>query len=155
MLLGVSLALSEMPLEIIAQNNLNERIRERGGEREVEFLFRDAPRLMPVWHKGCLDVVTWGNRRGESRTLPCTGWTQLATVESGGWAAFQTKLVIIPASLGLDKKVWFRIHQGVRGLLVKDEFGVPRVYIICEPSTHYYQVMTRSRWMPALVGELI
>jgi hypothetical protein len=38
----------------------------------------------------------------------------------------------------------------VRGLLVWDEFGVSRVYVVCEP-----QVMTRSRWMPALVGELI
>jgi hypothetical protein len=155
MLSGVSLALSEVPLEIIAQNNLAKRIRERGGEREVEFLFRDAPRLLPVWCEGRLHVVTWGNRRGESRILPYTCWTHLATVESSGWAAFQTKAVIIPASLGLDKKVWFRIHQGVRGLLAKDERGVPRVYVVCEPSTRYYQVMTRSRWMPALVGELI
>jgi hypothetical protein len=58
-LLARSPPLSEMPLEVIMENNLAERIRERGGEREVEFLFRDAPRLLPVW-------------------------TQLATVEYGG-----------------------------------------------------------------------
>jgi hypothetical protein len=155
MLSGVSLALSEIPLEIITQNNLEPRIRERGGEHEVEFLFRDAPRLLPVWHDGRLDLVTWGNGRGESRGLPCTGWTQLATVESGGWAAFRTQSVFIPASLGLANKVWFRIRLGIRGLMVQDECGVSRVYVICEPSTHYYKVMTRSVWMPSLVGELI
>ncbi|HEY7159567.1 MAG TPA: hypothetical protein VH575_36810 [Gemmataceae bacterium] len=140
--------MSEIPLELITQNNLEQRIRERGGEKEVEFLFRDTPRLLPVWIEGRLRVATWGNNRGESRALPCSGWTQRETVESGGWAAFQTKTVIIPASLGLEKKVWFRIHQGERGLLVEDDRGTPRVYVICEPSTHYYQVKTRSRWMP-------
>jgi hypothetical protein len=38
---------------------------------------------------------------------------------------------------------------------VRDERGVPAVYVLVEPATHYYQVMTRSGWMPSLVGELI
>jgi hypothetical protein len=73
MLSGVSLALSDVPLELIAQNNLESRIRECGGEREVEFLFRDSPRFLPVWSEGRLQLVTWGNGRGESKMLPCTG----------------------------------------------------------------------------------
>jgi hypothetical protein len=35
------------------------------------------------------------------------------------------------------------------------EQGRPVVYPIVEPATHYYEVMTRSEWMPVLVGELI
>jgi hypothetical protein len=63
--------------------------------------------------------------------------------------------VVIPATVGLDKGVWYRIRQGIRGLAVLDERGCPRVYVLCEPSTHYYQVMTRgSRWMPTLIDEL-
>jgi hypothetical protein len=35
---------------------------------------------------------------------------------------------------------------------VPDEGGRPRVYVVREPSSRYYQVMTRgSRWMPALI----
>jgi hypothetical protein len=30
------------------------------------------------------------------------------------------------------------------------------VYVVCEPASHYYQIMTRrSRWMPVLIGERI
>jgi hypothetical protein len=43
----------------------------------------------------------------------------------------------------------------MRGLLVTDEAGVERVYIICEASTYCYRVMTRSNWMLVLIGERI
>jgi hypothetical protein len=38
----------------------------------------------PVWHHGQLQVFRWGNRRSEIPRLPCTAWTQIGTVESGG-----------------------------------------------------------------------
>jgi hypothetical protein len=79
----------------------------------------------------------------------------MATLESGFWAECGAELVEVPASLGLDGGVWYAIRQGVRGVLVCDENGVPRAYLLCEPASHYYAVMTRSAWMPALVGERI
>jgi hypothetical protein len=63
--------------------------------------------------------------------------------------------VVIPANMGLDSGVWFRIRQCVRGVAVQDEQGAPVVYDLCEPASHYYQVMTRCEWMPVLVGERI
>jgi hypothetical protein len=152
---GVALALSELPLELIAQHGLERRVHDRGGEREVQFLFREAERLLPVWHDGRLEVVRWGNRRGESRRLPLTGWTWRATVEAGGWIGRDVCPVVIPATLGLDKGVWYRIRQGVHGLLAPDEHGLARAYVICEPASHYYQIMTRSAWMPMLLDERI
>ena len=41
----------------------------------------------------------------------------------------------------------------MRGLLVRDEAKVARVYLICELSSYPYRVMTRSEWMPVLIGE--
>jgi hypothetical protein len=153
---GVALALSELPLELIEQHALARRIHDRGGEREAQFLFADAERLLPVWRNGRLQILRWGNRRGESRRLPCTAWTRLGTVEGGGWGDRPVEPVVIPATMGLDGGVWYRIRQGIRGLLVPDERGRPRVYVVCEPASRYYQVMTRgSRWMPRLVEELI
>ncbi len=156
MLAGTALALSELPLELIARHDLERRVCDRGGEREVQFLFAEGERLLPVWRAGRLEILCWGNRRGENPALPCTAWTQIDTVENGGWGEHGIELVVIPASMGLDRGVWYRIRQGMRGLLVHDEAGRPRVYVVCEPASHYYQIMTRgSRWMPALIGERI
>ena len=51
--------------------------------------------------------------------------------------------------------MWYRIREGIRCLVVRDEERLPRVYVLCEPASHYYQVMTRSEWMPCLIGERI
>ena len=156
MLSGTALALSELPMELMVHHGLGRRIHDRGGEREVQFLFADAERVLPVWRNGRLEILRWGHRRGESARLPCTAWTQIDTVQGGGWGERGVEPVIIPATMGLDKGVWYRIRQGIRGLVVPDERGSPRVYVICEPSSHYYQIMTRgSRWMPALIDERI
>jgi hypothetical protein len=51
--------------------------------------------------------------------------------------------------------VWFLVEQGVRGLLVPDERGIAVVYMVCQPASHYYQIMTRSRRMPVLIDQRI
>jgi hypothetical protein len=151
MLTGIALAKSELPLEVIDTYGLSRRVCERGGEPEVQFLFEDKERVLPVWLDGRLRLLRWGTRRGESRCLPLTGWTRQATVEAGSWAGAES--VVIPATLGLEQGVWYRIRQGVRGLVAADEAGQERVYVLCEPASHYYRVMTRSAWMPVLVGD--
>jgi hypothetical protein len=152
---GVAVAYSVLPVELIEQHGLRRRVHDRGGEPEVQFLLSDADRLLPVCLDGRPQVVRWGNRRGQSRALPCTAWTWLATLEAGSWSALGAEEVTIPATLGFDRGIWFRIREGVRGVTVRDEEGRPVVYVVCEPASHYYQVMTRSPWMPALVGERI
>jgi len=61
--------------------------------------------------------------------------------------------VVIPAKLGLEKGTWFPILVGIRGLLVEDEEGRPVVYMVCEPSTHYFRIMTGCDRMPVLVDQ--
>jgi hypothetical protein len=114
MLSGIALALSELPSEPTARHNLTRRIYDRGDEREVQFVFVDGERLLPVWRNGQLLVLCWGNRRGESPRWPCTAWTRIGTVESGGWGDRAIERVVIPATMGLDKGVWYRIRQGIR-----------------------------------------
>lgn len=82
MFAGVALALSELPVELIERHRLERRICDRGGEREVQFLFADAERVLPVWINGQLKVLRWGNRRARVRayghhgaiSLWCGGW---------------------------------------------------------------------------------
>jgi hypothetical protein len=152
---GVALAWSELPLELIEHHDLARRAVDRGGEREVQFLWSDAERLVPVWHGDALKLVTWGNRRGESRVLPCTGWTWQESVGGRRWEYHCPEAVDIPATMLRDGVVWYCVRQGVRGLLVRDEQGVERVFGIAEPASYYYRIMTKGRWMPVLIGERI
>jgi hypothetical protein len=151
---GVSVAYSLLPLELIEQRNLARRVVSRGGEREIQFLWNDHERLLPIWYDGNLKLVTWGAKRGESR-LPCTGWTWQETIEVGKWGRFRPEMVEIPATLLLDGQLWYSVRQCFRGVLVRDEQGRERVYGICEPGSYYYRIMCRGRWMPVLVGERI
>jgi len=66
--------------------------------------------LLPVRRDGRLEFLRWGNRRGESARLPCTAWTQTDTVEGGGWGESGIEPVLIPASMGLDKGIWYPIR---------------------------------------------
>src|SRR5262249_25625002 len=109
---------------------------------------------------GCSCVCMWSVYQVLLRSLPLrfspwTGWTWQTSIEEGLWANWGAEPVDIPAALGHDGGVWYRIRQGIRGVLVHDEQGEPVAYLICEPASHYYAVMTRSRRMPVLLGERI
>ncbi|HEV3165986.1 MAG TPA: hypothetical protein VGZ22_18295 [Isosphaeraceae bacterium] len=155
MCIAIALARSEFPTELIRRHGLERRVHDRGGEEEVHFLYRDHVPRLPVWRDGRLQVVRWGNGRGHSRFLPPTGWEWVATLEEGIWQGSGAVQVEIPATLGFDGGIWFRIRQGIRGLLVPDERGIAVAYMLCEPASRYYQNMTRSQRMPALIGEKI
>jgi hypothetical protein len=45
--------------------------------------------------------------------------------------------------------------QGMRELLVRDREDNPVVYLVCEPATRYHRVMTRTAWLPVLIGEVL
>ncbi len=153
---GIALAWSELPTELIGRHGLSRRAHERlGGEPEFRFLYRDRLPRLPVWRDGRIQIVRWGNGWGQSRFLPRTGWTWLETAQQGGWRGSGAIAVDIPVTLGLERGRWFRVQQGIKGLLVPDERGLAVAYMLCEPATHYYRVMTGSRRMPVLIDETI
>src|SRR5262245_36081262 len=155
MCVATALSLSELPVELFDSAGLSSRVYDRGGEKEVRFYWRAVPALLPVWWNGKLHIVRWGNRDRAERKLPPTGWTWKETVEVGKWRELEPEPGDIPATYALMTGGWFRGKQGLRGLLVRTRSGEPVVFPICEPSTRYYWVMTRSEWMPVLIGEVI
>src|SRR5262249_14555143 len=152
---GIVIAYYTPPLGFIAKHGLDRRVHERGGEREFQFLYRDTTLCLPVWHEGQLRLAHWGCKRGESRVLPCTGWTWQTSIEEGRWAQWEAEPVDIPATMGFEGGIWFRIRQGICGLLVRAERGLAVVYMVCEAASHSYEIMTRSKRMPVLIGERI
>jgi hypothetical protein len=59
-------------------------------------------------------------------------------------------------TFGYEKGIWFAVQGSIRGLLIQDERGCPHVfYMLTEPASHYYKIMTRSERMPVLLGRRI
>jgi hypothetical protein len=102
-----------------------------------------------------LHVVRWGNKDRSERKLPPTGWTWEETVESGWWSEMSPEPVVVLATFSLSNGVWFKVKQGMRGLLVRDRKAEPVVFLVCRPSTRYFGVMCRAEWMPVLIDEVI
>ena len=99
--------------------------------------------------------VHLGQLRPALPALPAGGWLRQADLEKGLWAELRPEPVDVPACFGLDRGVWYQVREGVRGVLVYDAAGVPHVYVLTEPATHYYRTMTHSAWAPVLIGERI
>jgi len=150
---GIALALSDVPMKLLEQYKLESRIFARGGESEVRFFFGDAQRYIPIIHEGQFQIVLWGSHRRESRFLPIGGWTTQTTLKNNGCGGAEIIPIEIPAAMGFEKGIWFRIRQGIHGILVKNERNQDVAYMLCEKSSHYFQVMTRSSRMPLLIDE--
>jgi hypothetical protein len=149
---GISISRRDIPDVLVERYRLQRRIvtRSLNVEPEVRFLYRDPSPLLPVCRGSEFVLYPWGNKN-RSR-LPRGGWCQLDWLEAGTWAHLHPEPVEIPAMLGLERGVWFHIHEGVKGVVVHDEQGQERVYMLTQPASHYYQVMTRNERMPVFVG---
>jgi len=136
---------------------LQPRIINRGNstEREFRFLYRDKRPELPAWLGSVLAVCEWGNRDGRSLRLPRSGCLRLEAIESGGCSWMEPEPVSVPACYGMARGVWYPVRQGLRGVLVRDERGDDHLYVLIQPASHYYNVMTRSEWMPVLIDETI
>ena len=148
---GIAVAYFELPLELIEQYELSKLVHERGGEREFRFARQVRHAVLPVRHEGQTLIVPWGCRAG---TLPRSGYTWLTTVEAGEWTVYGAEEVVIPATAGIRNGIWFPIRQGIRGLIAVAG-GATAAYMLVEPSTYYFKIMTRSERMPVLIGEQI
>ena len=151
---AIAILLSDIPAELLETHGLERRVYRRGGEPEVRFDWRDCDPLVPVRENGDLKLVMWGSR-DRAGPLPPTAWTWRATVESGGWSWASPEPIVIPAAYGFEKGIWFKVTEGIRGLVVRGPGDRPHAYMICEPPTRYYRVMTRSTRMPWLIDEVI
>ena len=148
-MIGIAIPLSDVPVEVIEQHELTRLVHDRGGEKELRFMREHA--VLPVWHDGQLTIESWGSRSGK---LPRTGYTWRASIDAGEWAVYAAEEVVIPATAAFDRGVWYRVRQGVRGLLA-EYAGARAVYVVVEPASYYYKIMTRSERMPVLIGERI
>lgn len=155
---GISILKARLRQELFEEYELARRISTRGSDtqEELHFMYTDPIVQLPVIHDGQLVIYEWGNRGGAKVSkLPATGWCRLESIEAGKWRWLKPEKVIIPADFGLEKSVWFQIHEGLEGVVVRDEQQKPHIYMLTQPASHYYEVMTRHERMPILVNQEI
>lgn len=151
---GLAVERRNIPDHLVQKYQLDKRLVTRGeGPQEVHFLFRAPTAILPYWNGNQLDICLWGNRDDKTSKLPRTGWCRMESVEDGKWQHLRPETVDIPCSFGLEKGVWFQINEGIKGMLVRDEKGQPHVYMLTQPASHYYNVMTRHDRMPVFIGQ--
>ncbi|QGJ68580.1 Hypothetical protein PBC10988_2410 [Planctomycetales bacterium 10988] len=159
MCLGISLSAREVTDAFIRYYRLSQRIvtRHPGADREIRFLLRDPHPQLPVFYQGRMTILPWGRAPQEtSRTqktrLPAGGWCPIESLKEGQWQHLKPEEVIIPATYGYEKGVWFLVKEGMRGVVILGDNRVPHVYMLTQPASHYYRIMTRHDRMPCLLG---
>jgi hypothetical protein len=156
---AISILKQRISHELILRYQLAEHVRQRTATADEELVFDFADRehepQLPVIADGQMVIHAWGNRGNRQSKLPRTGWCRMESLKAGKWRWLHPQQAVIPASFGLEKGVWFPIREGVEGIVVHDENREPRVYMLTQSASHYYQTMTKHERMPVLVGEQI
>jgi len=151
---AIAIAPSELPVALVRQNRISDRIHAREGREEFQFHWWQIPTVLPVRRDGRLEILPWGSksRRGP---LPYGGWLSLEQVAAGLLASAHPEEVVIPANLGHQKGTWFVINEGIRGVVIETRGGRV-VYMLTEPASNYYRNMTeQSPMMPIFVNQVI
>ena len=153
---GILVPRLTIPDALVADGGLNNHIvtPAPGADPIVQFLYRDQRAVLPVWWDGQLRILPWGNRNKASK-LPRTGCCWQENLDAGRWGWLRPEAVEIPACCGFEKGVWSQVQEGLHGVAVRDEHGQPHAYVITQPATHYYAIMTRSERMPVLLNQTI
>lgn len=132
---AISLSWRELPEDLIRQHQLVPIMRDQG-EREYQFFKRQRNARLPVWHEGQLQLLPW------------QGYCEQEVLEAGRWLSRHPIPVDIPATFGCDHGVWYLVREGFRGVIAEE-----KVYLLRQPSSHYYEIMTRNKRMPVMIGE--
>lgn len=153
---GITVGRHAVPEKLIKKYNLEERLIQRSEQAEKEILFMQRHRfpLLPVFYQGEVHIMPWGNHDRE-KNVPVAWWGELSTLQSGAWSHFSPEPAEILGSFGLERGVWFQIPQGIKGVVIHDQRQRPYVYMLLQPASHYYEVMTGYQREPVFIGEQI
>lgn len=129
----------------------------RGGEEEIHFYYdhKPWPPLLPIILDNQFRIVRWGNGQRCSKILPHTGRVEVRELEQGIWQHADIQEVIVTGNAALHRGVWFPLLEGIKGIYLKDEHGTPTVFMLMDKPSDYYQIMTKSKVMPVIVGDII
>ncbi len=108
------------------------------------FWYKDA--VLPVKGENGVQLKLWGNKDDDIR-LPKTGWAKEESLKEGKWDYLQPEMVDLMIEAGYEKKVWFDMPNGAKGIVVTKN-GQERVYMITEEADDEYKRETKHNREP-------
>jgi len=135
---GVGFSIKNIPDDELVKYyspELLDRLKDKG-RIESFFWYKDA--VLPVKAKNDkrVQLKIWGNKMDDIK-LPKTGWAKEESLAAGKWDYLHPESVDIAADSGYEKKVWFDLPEGTKGILVK-KGGEERVYMITRQASEEY-----------------
>ncbi len=154
---AIALSVRDLPQKYHRHPAIQARLTGRGGDEEIQFFYdrKPFPPLLPILLEDQFRIVRWGNRDRRSKCLPHTGRVEHHELVQGCWQHANITEVIIVGNAALHRGVWFPLLEGIRGIFLRDEYDVPTVFMLMDKPSDYYQIMTKSKVMPIIVGDII
>ncbi len=116
---------------------LIERFKSSG---RVESFFWHKDAVLPVRTKRGIQLKLWGNK-DERLKLPKTGWAKEESLKGGRWDYLHPEPVDIPVDSGYEKKTWFDLPEGTKGIVVRHG-EEERVYMVTKEASEEYRKET-------------
>jgi hypothetical protein len=107
---------------------------------KIESFFWQKDPVLPVTSKQGEQLILWGNK-DKNVKLPKTGWAKEESLNEGKWDYLRPEIVDIPIDQGYEKKVWFDLPEGTKGIVVKKGDN-SLVYMITKEASEEYQKQT-------------
>jgi len=146
---GVGFRIKNIPEGELKKFYSPELIKRFKREDRVESFFWYKDPVLPIKTKQGTQLMLWGNKDKEIK-LPKTGWAKSESLKQGKWNYLKPEPVDIPIESGYEKKTWFSMPEGTKGIVVKRDKN-ERVYMITKEASQDYKKETGHDREP--VGE--
>lgn len=137
---GVGFKIKNIPKKELLKYYSKEQIRDAKKNGELEVFYWNDNAVLPVADSDGTGLVLWGNK-DKNIKLPKTGWARIESLEQGKWDYLSPEQVDIDIMRGYEKKVWFSMADGAKGILVEKD-GVKRIYMITKEASKEYEKKT-------------
>lgn len=137
---GVGFKIKNIPerqLKKYYSAELLKRFKSRG---RIESFFWQKDARLPAKTKTGTELLSWGNKDEEVK-LPLTGWAKKESLAQGKWDYLKPEIVDIPVDSGYEKKTWFDLPKGTKGIMVGRQED-KRVYMITKEASEDYKKET-------------
>ena len=137
---GVGFRIKNIPDKELKKHYSPELIKRfKSGDRVESFFWYKDP-VLPVETKEGVQLMLWGNKDLDIK-LPKTGWAKKESLKIGKWDYLHPEMVEIPIEAGYEKKVWFNMPKGTKGIVVEKNKN-KRVYMITQDASQEYKKET-------------